>query len=165
MTETGFAQIDTAEVDKMLDRLGNDATTAIWEGVKAGANALKYGAQERFRRSRKGASNPQDTLGGKPLYEGVQSKYYPDYMEAIVHILGDFKLKWFEAGTDDRYNGKRNVGGGKRRKIYKRRSVKGNGTRYTGRITAKPFFLGDEGEITDTMMRSVERYIMNITGE
>ena len=90
MTETGFAQIDTAEVDKMLDRLGNDATTAIWEGVKAGANALKYGAQERFRRSRKGASNPQDTLGGKPLYEGVQSKYYPDYMEAR-YIKRDYK--------------------------------------------------------------------------
>ena len=165
MSEAGFATIDTSQVDAMLNQLEEGANEAIWEGVKAGANALKYGAQERFRRTRKGASNPQETLGGKPLYEGVQSKYYTDYLEAIVHILGDFKLKWFEAGTDDRYNGKRNVGGGKRRKIYKRRSVKGNGTRYTGRITAKPFFLSDSGEVTDEMMKSVERYIKRKTGE
>lgn len=158
-----LVDIDTAAADAILNKLsGTEAHSIIWDGVKAGANTLKYGAQDRFRRVTPAATHRGEN--GKPLYEGVQSKYYPDYLEAIVHVFGDYKLRWFELGTEDRYTGKRNVGGGKRRKIYKRRSERKNVVRYTGRMTAKHFFAPDEhtNEVTDAMTEAIIKRIEEI---
>lgn len=154
-----LVQIDTSQADAMLSNLGNNAKNIIFDGVKAAANELKYGAQRRFMSVTPAASHRQSN--GKPLFEGVQSKYYPDYLEALVHIFGDHKLRWFEGGTDDRYTGKRNVGGGKRRTIYKRRSERKNVVRYTGRHPKRPFFQPNEhsGEVIDAMIKAISKRI------
>ena len=71
---------------------------------------------------------------------GVRYKIAKNAKESKVHIMGDFRLKFFELGTKDRRTkgyrvvGKHWVGG----RIYKER--KGSGG-FRGRIEASKFFV------------------------
>ena len=39
---------------------------------------------------------------GLQLIKGVKTRTDKDYLEAKVHIMGDYRLKWFEKGTKER---------------------------------------------------------------
>ena len=64
---------------------------------------------------------------GNTLRKGIGIKIFKNLMGATVHILGNFKLKFFELGTKSRYT--KTLG---HRKLKK--------PRYTGRIDATHFF-------------------------
>ena len=53
------------------------------------------------------------------LDRGIRSKVSANGDRGMVHIMGDFRLKWFEMGTTDRYR---------------------QGDIFTGRMTRRPFF-------------------------
>lgn len=43
--------------------------------------------------------NSKNSWNGKALSSGIKFKINPDATEAKVHIMGDFRLKFFEKGT------------------------------------------------------------------
>ena len=165
--------IDTRQVDAMLSRL--DKTTcdnAIFEGVRQASNALKLTTQRVLLSRVPAASSTRVT--GKPMYEGVQNKHRKEWLESVVHIFGDYRLRWLEGGTADRYTGKRNVYDkitgeftGQRRIIRKRRSERKNVIRYTGRITARNFFADArrQTDAVDIMTKAIIKKIEEATGE
>lgn len=167
--------IDVRQVQRVLDSLNSENNReALFEGVRAVSNAIKEDAKRNLRRDVRGADGTART--GKPMSEGVQNKHRREYIESTVHILGDFRLKWFESGTQDRYNGKRNVydkltGGftGLRRTIVKRRteSSRKRAVRYTGRIKGVRFFADarNSTDVDDVMTRAITKKLEEITGE
>lgn len=76
---------------------------------------------------------------GKKMEQGIKTSMARDARSVKVHLLGDFRLKFFELGTKDRYTkghkvtGKRWVGA----RIYKSRTGKGG---YRGKIKASTPF-------------------------
>lgn len=166
-------KIDTREVDALLGKLGKaNNDEAVFAGVRAVSNALKRDTQKTLLSRVPAASSSRTT--GTPMYEGVRSKHHREYLESVVHILGDFRLKWFEGGTADRYTGKRNVYDkitgeftGLRRTIHKRRSGKKNVVRYTGRMRARNFFADARSTLDteDVMTEAIMKKLEELTGE
>ncbi len=80
------------------------------------------------------------------LDRGIRSKVSANGDRGMVHIMGDFRLKWFELGTGDRYR---------------------RGDIYTGRMSARPFFAKAvntaESAMADafesTVVKAVERRV------
>ena len=67
------------------------------------------------------------------MVEGVRVIRDRDYRLTIVSIMGDFRLKWFEKGTDVRYAGGRKDSKG-------RYAGAGSQSNYRGSINALGFF-------------------------
>lgn len=166
-------KIDARQVDAMLQRLNKNAVDdCVFEGVRAVSNALKADTQKTLLSRMPAAKSTKKT--SKPMSEGVQNKHRRDYLESTVHILGDYRLKWVEGGTVDRFTGKRNVydkvtGGftGTRRTIAKRRGGKKNVVRYTGRMKAINFFADTRQSLDtdDIMTAAIMKKLEAITNE
>lgn len=105
-------------------------------------NALKKGAQvlvkETRKQLRKGVKNTtkKNIKYGKSLSQGVKFKVKNN--EAKVHIMGDFRLKFFEMGTNIR----------KTRKGWKR-----------GKINAKRFFANAKANKEKEIFSNINTYI------
>lgn len=93
---------------------------------------------------------------GNTLRKGIKTKYAKDLSSATVHILANFKLKFFEMGTNIRYN--KTVG---RIKLKKRR--------YTGSIKASHFFTNakkqTERQIFNAIDKQLEQTIIQINNK
>lgn len=165
--------IDIREVDAILSRL--DKTTCeniIFEGLRQESNSLKLTTQRVLLNRVPAASSTR--LTGRPMYEGVQNKHRKKWLDSIVHVFGDHRLRWLEGGTADRYTGKRNVYDkitgeftGQRRIIRKRRSERKNVIRYTGRMKARHFFADArrQTDAVDIMTKAIIKEIEKVTGE
>ncbi|MDR2138264.1 MAG: hypothetical protein LBP50_01750 [Tannerella sp.] len=117
---------------------------------KAHRMALSRGAGILVRETRKniriwmkssGSPSPKSRKPVRKMESGVKSRINRDATEARVHIMGDYRLKWFETGTKDRYRSRkklymfrRSPGG---RKYWKRNG--GKDVR-TGKISPQYFF-------------------------
>lgn len=88
--------IDTLEDKELIRRI---AYRAIIEG----AMVLKHYAQEGFKRKLgEASSHPSPYIKGLPFYEGVWIK--GNKSDTVkVSIMKDFRMKFFETGTGDRY--------------------------------------------------------------
>lgn len=97
----------------------------------------------------------------KDLVKGVRvrSIVTDKTKRAVVHIMGDYRLKWIELGTAPRYNRykKRNKGGGKEPLSRKR---------YTGEVKAQRFFATaqstSQSKVFAEMQSRLEKNIMKI---
>lgn len=107
--------------------------TALKKGGKALQNETKLQLRQVVSNTRK-----PNKWNGKSLEDGVRVKANTVYQEVMVHILGDFRLKFFEKGTKDRYT-----------KIHKdklstsqyiNQLKKSDKSRFRGKITASHFF-------------------------
>ena len=89
---------------------------------------------------------------GNTLRRGIVIKIFKNLMGATVHILGNFKLKFFELGTKERFA----------KKLGRKRLKK---PRYTGRIDATHFFENAKdqtqiqvfGSLDDVISQSVKK--------
>ena len=166
-------KIDTREVDALLGKLSKAANEeAVFACVREVSNKTKTETQKTLLSRVPAASSARTT--GKPMYEGVRNKHHREYLESVVHILGEHRLKWFEAGTADRWTGKRNVYDkitgeftGLRRTIHKRRTGKKNVVRYTGRMWARNFFADTRKslDVEDIMKAAITKKLEELTGE
>ena len=72
---------------------------------KAHRNALRKGTNILVREARKSLktavkkSNSKNWWNGKTLQSGIKSSINREVTEGKVHIMGDFRLKFFEMGT------------------------------------------------------------------
>lgn len=86
---------------------------------------------------------------GMTLRKGIVTNVYRDNKSGVIHIMKNFKLKFFELGTKDRYN----VSKGSRRtgRLKKKR--------YTGKITASHFFMNAVNAKKTEAYRNMEQLI------
>ncbi|MCR8874888.1 hypothetical protein [Phocaeicola barnesiae] len=79
---------------------------------------------------------------GNTLRKGIVTKIAKNLKSATVHILANFKLKFFEMGTNVRYN----------KRIH---TIKLKKRRYTGSINATHFFTTAKKQTETTVFNSI----------
>lgn len=152
----------TNEIIKIEDKALEDAFNRLEESLKSGfiLSAMKKGAETlqeetRSQLRRKLGSGATSTLRRKkPMEKGVSLVVDNPQDEVRVSILGDFRLKWFELGTPDRYT--------RARKRNKKRTVR----QFRGRIEALNFFATARGNeerlirtINDELTKTIEKLL------
>ena len=130
--------IERQQVDELLAKLSTERRSQVlFSALKKGGKALQQETKVQLRQSVSNTHSP-NRWNGKTLEDGIRVKANTVYQEVMIHILGDFRLKFFEKGTKDRYT-----------KIHKDKLStsqyinylkKGGKGGYRGRITASHFF-------------------------
>lgn len=97
-------EIDAREVIDSFKKLtGKEMDRAVRNTLQQSANILIRQAKANLRQETKAYNHPNH-WNGKRLQDGIKrSKYDKQNEEVKVHILGDYRLRWFELGTQDRY--------------------------------------------------------------
>ncbi len=137
-------QVDSREVLEMFSEFDERQRKMVFRRALGEASRIlvkETKKQLRQVKTKRGLLNTktQSRYTGKNLESGVRYKVSKDAKEAKVHIMGDFRLKFFELGAKERVTkgyrviGKSKVGG----RTYKNRVGK---PAYRGRIEASKFF-------------------------
>mgnify|MGYP001771405020 FL=1 len=141
--------IDTKQFKIILDRLTpKEYKTAFRKSIREALNILRKKAIANL----KGVTTKIDKKDqyNNTLRKGIQLKVYPEELEGIVHIMGNFKLKWFQNGTVDRYA-----------KRYRGKPMKRK--RFTGKIDASKFFTNAKSQTESAVFNKLnERIQQNI---
>ena len=141
--------IDTKQFKIILDRLTpKEYKTAFRKSIREALNILRKKAIANL----KGVTTKIDKKDqyNNTLRKGIQLKVYPEELEGIVHIMGNFKLKWFQNGTVDRYA-----------KRYRGKPMKRK--RFTGKIEASKFFTNAKSQTESAVFNKLnERIQQNI---
>lgn len=141
--------IDTKQFKIILDRLTpKEYKTAFRKSIREALNILRKKAIANL----KGVTTKIDKKDqyNNTLRKGIQLKVYPEDLEGIVHIMGNFKLKWFQNGTVDRYA-----------KKYRGKPMKRK--RFTGKIDASKFFTNAKSQTESAVFNKLnERIQQNI---
>lgn len=141
--------IDTKQFKIILDRLTpKEYKTAFRKSIREALNILRKKAIANL----KGVTTKIDKKDqyNNTLRKGIQLKVYPEDLEGIVHIMGNFKLKWFQNGTVDRYA-----------KRYRGKPMKRK--RFTGKIEASKFFTNAKSQTESAVFNKLnERIQQNI---
>lgn len=150
--------IERQQVDELLAKLSTERRSQImFSALKKGGKALQQETKVQLRQSVSDTYSP-NRWNGKTLEDGIRVKANTVYQEVMVHILGDFRLKFFEKGTKDRYT-----------KIHKdklstsqyiNQLKKGDKSRFRGKITASHFFRRarqNEEVIQDAVFKELDK--------
>ena len=141
--------IDTKQFKIILDRLTpKEYKKAFRKSIREALNILRKKAIANL----KGVTTKIDKKDqyNNTLRKGIQLKVYPEELEGIVHIMGNFKLKWFQNGTVDRYA-----------KRYRGKPMKRK--RFTGKIDASKFFTNAKSQTESAVFNKLnERIQQNI---
>lgn len=90
-------EIDKSNVDRLLSQLSKEKTDAILtKALRKGAKVLQDNTKLQLR-SKLGQGATSGKRFGKSLESGIKVKA-DGYGEISVHIMGDFRLKFFEKG-------------------------------------------------------------------
>lgn len=161
-------EVDIEEFNRMLKRInGEDSKKAITYAVRSGANRLRkrtidnFGSGTKF----KAYNIYRDRNGGTKRLQLATIKMSKKKDGATVHILGDFRAKFFELGTKRRITKGRKITGEyyKGKKLYLTRTGK---PANRGIITRRLYFRkaqeSEEGKILGEMRNRVEKKIIQI---
>lgn len=156
-------EIDSSQVDSILDTLEEGTVTheMIWKALHEGASVLRENARNYFKSSYSSIANHVGKWYNFPMYEGIE--FIKEDKEALVtgvHILKDFRLRFFEKGTAERTTG--DLTGYSFDRKHRFRS----GGHDTGHIVGSYFFKSaaqaSEGEIEEAMVRSLDESLRNL---
>ena len=140
--------VDSSQVDQLLNQLQPDTIQDIvFKAIKKGADTLKAKTISNLR---------------KPsLNKGVKVRPNRTANEVSVNIMGDYRLKWFEKGTKERYTRGHQVTGYSDSRHLRRTGQGG----YRGKIVAEHFFQSaraDEESFYNSMMASITESLNRI---
>lgn len=119
----------------------------MFKALKKGADTLKSKTISNLRRP--------------TLNKGVRVKPNKALNEVQVNIMGDYRLKWFEKGTKDRFTKGHKVTGYVDSRHLKRTGKGG----YRGKMVAEHFFQAardDEESVYNSMMASITESLNRI---
>lgn len=158
--------IEYGEVVDMLNKLNGDTLNGILlTASKDAADALRDKTKEILLRKLPAAAHKGRY--NKTMVQGVQSKSDKDYTLSYVTIMREFRLRFFEQGTTERFRKTRYSGkdkAGRNRKVLR----KDNTNASTGKITALDFFKEAReqyaDQICDDMQGSIIKSLERITG-
>lgn len=143
-----MSNVNSSQVDEVLKQLAPEKVSEIlFKSLKDGANTLKANTVNNLRRP--------------TLRKGVRVKPKKTTNEVQVNIMGDYRLKWFEKGTKERYTKGHKVTGHIDVRHLKRTGKGG----YRGRIIAEHFFARareNDEPIFETMFTSITESLNKI---
>lgn len=156
-----ICEIDTARLERILDNLDEEnRSNAIFKSLSKGGQELVKETQNELLRVLPNAGRGEKY--GTPMVKGIKLTKDKAYGEVKVHIMGDYRLKFFEMGTDDRYL-KKPLSSSNNSSRYKFKSGQTNtgGKPYRGKIDPKGFFqtARENSNIADTIVSSLEKEI------
>ena len=150
--------IDSGQVDDLLSLLDDDEIkrNVLFKAVKAGGKVLQTTAKDYFKQRMGESANHVSKYIKAPFVDGVVLKGDKAYCEARVSIMKDFRMKFFEKGTEDRYI-KQKGHSDLQRGRHQTNTGKPN---YRGRITGKWFFkdarTNSDSQINEAMIKSID---------
>lgn len=107
-------EIDSKAVIAAFERLSDSDMKKVWK------SALRKAAKPLVQETKKNlilaigkSATRKSAKYGTSLRQGVKTSFRKESNTAKVHIMGDFRLKWFEKGTRKRYTKKGNHNRGK----------------------------------------------------
>lgn len=157
--------INKRGIEEIIDNLNaQNRNEAIYKALVKGGEALVKETKEQLRKEL-----PRGATSGKrygdALEKGVKLQKDKHYDEVKVHIMGDYRLKFFELGTADRYTRKS-------RKLLRNDDSfrKSGGTQgingYRGKIDAKHFFQQareNDTPIIEEIIETLQKEINKLT--
>ena len=100
-------QIDDRQVYSLFDDLSEEKRKNIlMKALKKAAKELQDKTRENLKQRLGNKATSPNKWNGKTLESGIKLKADKDYTEVNVNIMGDFRLKFFERGTKERYTSK-----------------------------------------------------------
>lgn len=151
--------IESTGIDNLLDNLSNEEVknNILYKAVYRGAKVLQGNAKTFFKNAVGEAANHTSKYIKAPFYDGITVKGEKTYIEARVSIMKDFRMKFFEKGTNDRYIKQKGHSDNKRK-----RKVNFTGKpNYRGRMTATHFFKdareASENTVNNAIIESISR--------
>lgn len=157
-------QIDTSQLERVFDSLSpENRSEAIFKSLTKGGQELVKETQSELLRVLPNAGRGQKY--GSPMVKGVRLTKDKAYGEVKVHIMGDYRLKFFEMGTDDRYL-KKPLPSNDSRYKYRSGSTNSGGKPYRGKISPKNFFqtARENSNLSDTIVNTLEKEINRLIG-
>lgn len=160
MSKVGVT-LDDSQVETVFKALtSKNQKKALKQGIRKSAQILVKRTKQLLKQNVKNVTKPSRFKDHKKMINGVKFAFDRDKnknMEGKVHIMGEFRLKFFEVGTADRYQGM------KRRKGlmgFVRRLIKGaKHKRYTGRIKPIYFFKKAKSDTEQQVFSSLNENI------
>jgi hypothetical protein len=164
-------KVDATQVNALFKALtGKQQNQAIMGALRSSARILQKETESQFKKevNLNGYTVRRKTKSGKEKLKWKRIatvKVNNKEQSAMVHIMADFRAKFFEMGTKDRRTKGHRITGefvvGKR--IYRKRSGKGG---YRGKIKAGHFFRKaqelTEGKIFQNMDNEMTKSIIRI---
>ena len=133
--------VNVKEVTKMLADLSfKDKKKAVQSALRMAGNMVKREVVRNLRQSVKA-----DTT----LTKGVKVAVFKNLQGVRVHIMGDYRLKWLELGTEDRWT----------RWNYKSKR-KTKEARYSGKIKPAYFFRNSVPASSIQAQKSLDAFIL-----
>ena len=121
--------LDTSKVDKLLNNLESaNRQKIITEALRRGGQVAQQNVKQSLR-AKVGSS-------AQSLEKGIRLKVDKAYSEVTLHIMGDYRLKWFEKGTKPKYTKGHKTDGYLSNHRLKRTGKGG----YRGQMVATHFF-------------------------
>ncbi|CAG9894056.1 hypothetical protein BOVA604_1999 [Bacteroides ovatus] len=116
--------------------------------LRKAANILRKQTITNLRQVVK-RTRSKNRWNGKTLESGVRIKIAKSAQAAKVHLMGDFRLKFFEMGTSDR-------------QVTKVKGKKLKKPRYTGKVDAKRFFQKAKQTTESQVFASIEQHLIEV---
>lgn len=157
--------LNSADLDSILSNLSEDnRREAIFKSITKGGQELVKETQSELLRVLPNAGRGK-RYDGRTMVKGVKMKKDKAYDEVKVHIMGDYRLKFFEMGTEERYL-KKPLKSDHSRYNFNSGSVNAGGKPYRGRISPKKFFqtARESSNMVDTIMNTLEKEINKLLG-
>lgn len=159
-----ICEINTKDVERIFNNLSNEEERkkmmldALYTGGKELAEETKSELLRVLPNANKGEKY------GKPMTSGIKVKKDKNYDEVIVHIMGDFRLKWFEMGTKERYLKKPIEAKSDTRYKFRTGSSNAGGNPYRGKIKALNFFehARANSDVVNTIVNTLQNKINKI---
>ncbi len=152
-------EIDSNGIDNILNKLSDEQVknNILYKAIYRGAKVLQGTAKSFFKNAVGEAANHTSKYIKAPFYDGITVKGEKAYTEVRVSIMKDFRMKFFEKGTTDRY-----IKQTSHSNISKGRKQKNTGkSNYRGRMTATHFFKNareaSENTVNNAIIESINR--------
>lgn len=142
-------EVDIDQVMKMFSEFDAKQRKKVYRSaVSKGLNIVKKQTISNLQ----SVINPQKInekdKWGNSFKSGIVTKVYRSAKSGVIHIMKNFKMKFFELGTDVRYA-----------KTWNGRKLKK--TRYTGSIKAHGFFTKAKQQTESTVFSSIEKLLVD----
>lgn len=151
-----IANIDTSALEGILDNLNEDnRRLAMLSALRAGGKVLQQNTQESLNKKLGSGATSTSERNKYPMNKGVRLIVDKDYNEVVVSIMKDYRLRFFESGTDQRYLKKDHPKDEKHRKTLHKGEYRGN-------IKALNFFSEarqNDGPVCDAIVEELAKQI------
>lgn len=156
-------EVDAKEVLGLFADLNSRQQKQVYRNaLRRAANILVKETRNQLKSKLGRKANSRNWWNNKTLSSGIKSNADKEGKEAKVHIMGDFRLKFFEMGTDQRKTKGNNTASVRGKTPIRRQKKPAN----RGRIDSLKFFStakeNKEQEIFGTMDKLISQSIQRV---